>query len=150
MVTMAVMSIVMLGIFQVFQEGMQLFRTMSKSADAQQSAIKVLGVISAELVNATPEVSKSYDTSSGELPGIVFATSITEDGATRFSDITGEIYWQQYIAYYFEEDTSGEHNGKVKRGVLTVPDDPSGGPGHLDVSAESPLEADDGRLRHEE
>ena len=31
MVTMAVMSIVMLGIFQVFQEGMQLFRTMSKS-----------------------------------------------------------------------------------------------------------------------
>ena len=134
MVTMAVMSIVMLGIFQVFQEGMQLFRTMSKSADAQQSAIKVLGVISAELVNATPEVSKSYDTSSGELPGIVFATSITEDGATRFSDITGEIYWQQYIAYYFEEDTSGEHNGKVKRGVLTVPDDPSGGPGHLDVS----------------
>ena len=53
MVTMAVMSIVMVGIFQVFQEGMQLFRTMSKSADAQQSAIKVLGVISAELVNAT-------------------------------------------------------------------------------------------------
>ena len=134
MVTMAVMSIVMVGIFQVFQEGMQLFRTMSKSADAQQSAIKVLGVISAELVNATPEVSKHYDSASGELPGIVFATSITEDGATRFNDITGEIYWQRYIAYYFEEDTSGEHNGKIMRGVLTVPDDPSGGPGHLDVS----------------
>ena len=50
MVTMAVMSIVMVGIFQVFQEGMQLFRTHGRAADAQQSAIRVLGVISAELV----------------------------------------------------------------------------------------------------
>ncbi|MCB1757906.1 MAG: hypothetical protein KDJ38_20475 [Gammaproteobacteria bacterium] len=133
MVTMAVMSIVMIGIFQVFQEGMQLFRTNSKASDAQQSAIRVLGVISAELVNATPEVSKNYDSGSGEPTGVVFATSLTEDGATRFNEFNGKIYWQRYIAYYFEPDPV-EFNGKIIRAVLPVPDDPSGGPGHLDVA----------------
>lgn len=135
MVTLAIMSIVMVGIFQVFNEGMQLFRTNSKAADAQTAAIKVLSLISAELVNATPEVSKNYDSVSGEPPGIVFATSLTDTGATRFDDVTGQIYWQRYICYYFVADSSGNHDGKLFRAELPISDDTfKGGPGNRDVA----------------
>lgn len=137
MVSMAVMSVVMVGIFQVFQEGMQLFRTNARAADAQQAAIRVLGVITAELVNATPEVSKNYDIASGEPPGIVFATSISDNGATRFDEFTGEIYWQRYICYYFVPDPTGDFNGRIMRAVLPVDDDvANGGPGNRDVDGE--------------
>lgn len=135
MVTLAIMSVVMVGIFKVFDEGMQLFRTNSRAADAQTAAIKVMSLISAELVNATPEVSQNYESGSGNLPGIVFATSLTDTGATRFDDITGQIYWQRYICYYFVADPSGNHDGKLFRAELPIPDDAiRGGPGNRDVN----------------
>lgn len=129
LVTLSIMSIVMVGIFQVFQEGMQLFRTNAKAADAQRAAVKVLGLISSELVNATPEVAKHYPAGGAEPPGIVFATSLSDGGTAKFDDTTGEIYWRRYISYYFVPDPGGGSDGKIFRSVLPVADEFSGGPG---------------------
>lgn len=133
MVTLAIMSVVMIGIFQVFQEGMQLFRTNSRAADSQRAAVKVMGLISAELVNATPEVAQHHPSGGSEPSGIVFATSLTDTGTARFDDLTGELYWQRYISYYFEPDSSGGFNGKIFRAEETIPAENAGGPGHSDV-----------------
>lgn len=135
MVTLFVMSIVMVGIFQIFQEGMQLFRTNTQAADSQKAAIKVLGKITSELVNAIPDVTKSYSTVLGDPPppGIVFATSLDANGAVRFDPVNGVIYWQRYICYYFSAPPAGSFSGKVYRTELPVPNENSGGTGHRDV-----------------
>lgn len=126
MVTLGVMSIVMIGIFRVFQEGMQLFRTNQQAVDAQQAAVKVLALITAEVSNATPEVAKPYDTLSGQPPGIVFATSLDENGKAYFHPTTGEIYWQRYLCFYFEPDSKpGGFNGKIFRAQMPVPNENS-------------------------
>lgn len=134
MVTLAVMSVVMIGMFQIFNEGMQLFRTNAAAADAQRAAIKVLSHITAELVNATPQVAQEYPAGGGHASGIVFATSLTDTGVAIFHPNTGDIYWQRYIAYYHEPDPSGGLDGKVIRAELPVPaDNIALNPGSLDV-----------------
>jgi type II secretory pathway pseudopilin PulG len=132
-VTLGILSVVMVGAALIFQEGMQLFRTHQATADSQIAALKALSKITTEVVNATPDLAKSYNTASGSPPGIVFASPIMDSGGARFDDFTGQIYWQKWVCYYFEPDPSGGDDGKIFRAEEDIPDESPPNPGHRDT-----------------
>ena len=146
MVSLGIMSIVMLGAYQLFTEGMQLFRVNQATSDAQVAVTKAAGAISTELTNAAPALTRHYGpththlyggggTPGGILPGITFATPLDKDGKVRYDSVNGQLYWQRYISYYFLADTNGGYDGKIYRGETDVapePGDPE--PGNRQVS----------------
>lgn len=134
MVTLSIVSVILIGAYGVFTEGLQLFRTNQQAADAQTAALKVLGRIATEGVNATAESSAFYPASESEPPGVVFASTLTDTGSSRFDAVTGEVYWQKLICFYFEEDPTGGQNGKVFRVTEPLPaDDIVKGPGTVEL-----------------
>lgn len=133
MVTLGVMSVVMVGAFQIFQEGMQLFRTNRAAADAQASALKVMGRVGVEVVNAKASVAQHYPAGAGVPPGIVFASPLDDDGNSRFDPITGELYWQKYICFFYEPNDATTTKGKVYRVTEPIPPENAAGTGHTDI-----------------
>ncbi len=130
-VSMAIMSIVMAGTYQLFTEGAQLFRVNQAAADAQVAVTKAAGAITAELANASPRLTRHYGlayTGGGAggagIPGLVFTTPVDKDGKVHYDETNGRLYWQRYISYYFEADLTGGHNGKIYRGESNVAGDP--------------------------
>lgn len=119
-VTIGIMSFVMLGAFQVFNEGMQLFRTNQRAVEAQSSVLKLLSSINLELTNADRTLVRDPATS-GTLPGVLFASPVSEDGEIKFDDETGRVYWQKIICYYFLESER-----KVYRREIPVTPEASG------------------------
>ena len=148
MITLAIMSIVMAGAFQVIQEGMQLYRTYQMSADAQTSVLKIASRISAELTNASPIGTKSYSLVGApadpgpppraavppdSMAGLVFATSIAAGGGSLFHPVTGAVAWQRYICFYFEPDPTGGYNGRIMRAEQPIPTHPPVSQGDTDL-----------------
>jgi len=122
-ITMAIMSIVTLGAFQVFQEGLQLFRTNQGANDAQSSAVKTLGLLTTELVNAHPDLVQEY--SAPDAPGVVFASPLNANGQAQFNSDNGKVYWQKYVCYYFVPHPSDPARGKLYRKEETIPNEPA-------------------------
>lgn len=138
MVSMAISTIIMVGAFQIFREGMDLHRTYQEAADAQVNITRVLGVLTLDLANAASGVTRSFPAGGADLPGVTFATPIGEGGNTRYDPLNGDIYWMRYISYYFVEDpeaASGGFNGKIWRAYQEIPT-PSGDtpPGNRDTA----------------
>ena len=137
MVALAITSIVMLGSFQLFQEGMQLFRVNQAAADSQASVTKATGFLSTELANASPGLTRYYPNPSsgtGMPRGIVFATPLDANGNVRYDQANGQLYWQRLIAYYFVEDPTGGYNGNLYRAEFDIPPESSDGPGNRDIN----------------
>jgi len=125
MVSIGIMSIVIAGAFQVFREGILLFRTNQAAAEAQSSAIKALGMLNAELSNSRHELIRLYDSP----PGVVFASSITPQGQAQFDQQTGQIYWQRLICYYFEAHPTDPSLGRLIRKERPLDDGDTNGAG---------------------
>lgn len=117
-VTIGIMSFVIMGAFQVFNEGMQLFRTNQRAVEAQASALKLLTSINLELTNANKALVGDLEFA-GSLPGVIFASPIGEDGDMQFHEITGRVYWRKVICFYFVKS-----EGKVYRREILIPNDP--------------------------
>ncbi len=149
MVSLAIIGVVMAGAYQLFIEGMQLFRVNQAAGDAQIAVTKASGVITTELANAAPELTRHYGPpyvpggggggggGGGTPPGLVFATPLDKDGKVRYDEVNGRLYWQRYVAYYFEPDPEvGGYNGKIYRAETDVPGEPGdpGGTGNRDIT----------------
>lgn len=153
MVSLAIMGIVMAGAYQLFIEGMQLFRVNQAATDAQLGVTKASAILTTELANASPELTRHYGppytppgggaggggagAGASEPPGLVFATPLTKEGKVRYDEINGRLYWQRYIAYYFSPDPQpGGYNGKIYRTETDVAGEPgdSGGTGNRDIN----------------
>lgn len=128
-VAVAIMSVVMTGAFQVFTEGLRLFRTNQAAADAQSSAIKTLSRITNELVNANPEMVRTYSSATGNLDGVVFTSPLAENGSAQFDPVSGKIYWQKYICYYHQPNPDTPALGKLIRKEAKIPDEAGAGTG---------------------
>lgn len=122
-VTVGLLSIVVAGAARVFSEGLQLYRTNQAAADAQSSALRVLSRIDTELINAAPELVRCYS-SPGNIDGIVFASPLSDDGASQYHKDSGKIYWQKYVCYYFVPDAANPSNGKLYRKEEKIADEP--------------------------
>ena len=144
MVSLGIMSIVMMGAYQLFSEGMQLFRVNQASADAQAAVTKTMGVISTELTNAAPALTRNYGppyvdggappaVGGGVYPGLVFATPLDSEGKVHYDQANGQLYWQRYIAYYLIPDSTGGFNGKIYRAESDVAQEGGSIPGNRDV-----------------
>jgi hypothetical protein len=136
LVSLAITTIVMTGAYQIFIEGLQLFRTNQAAADAQASVTKAMSLISAELANAAPAVTRNYPTAGPDLPGLTFATPLMDGGAVKYDPVNGDVFWQRYIAFFYEPDpesATGGYNGKIWRGEDDVAEEVAGEPGHRDM-----------------
>ncbi len=117
MISMALTSVIIAASFQIFQEGMQLYRVNQAAGIAQSEVTKVLGVMSLDIGNAASALTQAYASGTpddpevigGQLDGITFATPVGEEGATYFDPGNGSVYWQRYVGYYFQPDP--EPNG---------------------------------------
>lgn len=128
---MALTSVIIAASFQIFQEGMQLYRVNQAAGTAQSEVTKVLGVMSLDIGNAAPGLTQSYssdtaptdpDVIGGQFDGITFATPVGEGGATFFDPGNGSLYWQRYVGYYFQPDPDPNgFNGKLWRAYKPVP-----------------------------
>ncbi|MCA9778984.1 MAG: hypothetical protein KC800_19785 [Candidatus Eremiobacteraeota bacterium] len=129
-VVLGIVSIIVVGAYQIFHEGILLFRVNQAAADGQASTMKVLGRMTSEISGAKPQLVKHFDGSGGEPPGLVFASALTDSGTTRFHADTGQVYWQKIVCFYFEEDPSGGFDGKVFRCEEVIDPEDSSGPGN--------------------
>ena len=136
MVALGIMSIVMIGAFEIFTEGMAFFRVSQAAANAQTSVTKSLGLIASEISNAAPLVTKEYPAAGPNLPGIVFATPLQEGGSVRYDPVNGDVFWQRYICFYFEADPTGGTNRKIWRVTEDVDSatEVLGAPGNRDTA----------------
>ena len=141
MVAISVTSIIVIGAFLVMNEGLQLFRTNKRAADAQVDVLQVLTRVTTEAVNAkvTPseKLVRAYPEDGPGLNGIVFASPLLPDGNARIDPVTAEIYWQKLICYYYVPGAGGEF-GKIHRAEVPIPPNPAAipaeiGPGSKDV-----------------
>jgi prepilin-type N-terminal cleavage/methylation domain-containing protein len=130
MVSMALSTIIMVGAFQIFKEGMDLHRTYQAAADAQVNITRVLGVLTIDIANAPAGLSRAFPDGGGGgggggggvYPGLSFATPIGEGGMTRYDPDNGDVYWMRYICYYFVPDPEPDgFNGKIWRAWEDVP-----------------------------
>ena len=128
-VTSAIVLIIMLGSLSVFTEGVQLFKTNTAASEGQAAAIKVIGKVTAEASNASRELTRLYAVAQPFPPGIVFASPLALDGSSQFHPITGDLYWQRLISFYFIPAASGD-NGIVYRAEESL----NGGAGETDRS----------------
>jgi len=130
-VVLGIMSFVLLGAYEIFREGIQLFKTNQAAADGQINTLKSLGRITSEVSVAKPSLVRIYP--AGGPAGIVFATSLTDDGVTRFDPDSGEVYWQKWVCFYFVPDSTGNYDGKIYRKEEIIPPENAFGPGSTDV-----------------
>jgi prepilin-type N-terminal cleavage/methylation domain-containing protein len=135
MVAIGIMSIIVTGAFLVMNEGLQLFRTNKRAADAQVSVLQVLTRVTTEAVNAKAELVRNYPSSGTEPAGIVFASPLDDAGNVKIDDETAELYWMKWICYYFiPGDPSRDVPGKLYRAEMPIPpDDPSDLAGSKDI-----------------
>lgn len=117
LVSIGIMSVIMLGAFQVFIEGLRLFRTNQAATDAQGAALRTLGALTAEMVNAKDDLIAIHDSPEG----VVFASSIDANGKAKFDENTGKIYWQRLICYYYVPNATEPGKGKLIRKEMTIP-----------------------------
>jgi prepilin-type N-terminal cleavage/methylation domain-containing protein len=123
-VSIGIISIVVMGAAQVFQEGLQLFRTNQGANDAQASAIKTLSVLNAEMVNAHPDLVEVHDQTAPTDPaGVIFASPLNSDGNAQFNSTTGKVYWQKYVCYYYDPHPTDPARGKLFRKELVIGDE---------------------------
>ena len=135
MVAICVTSIIVVGAFMVMTEGLQLFRTNKRAADAQADVLQILSRVTTEAVNAKPELIKCYPNPSypSAVSGLVFASPLLPDGDVRIDSDTAEIYWQNLICYYYEP-SGGSGYGKVFRAILPIsPTGSETAPGSKDI-----------------
>ena len=126
-ITIAILSIIALGASQIFIEGLRLFRTNQKAAEAQASVLKTLSKISTEVVNADTDLIEIYDDSS--VPGIVFASPLDSNGNVHFHPENGRVFWQKYVCYYLTVDPDDPSQGelfRVEEAIANNPLNPSG------------------------
>lgn len=139
MVSMLLVSIIMVGAYQVFQEGMQLFRVNQASSDAQLAIVRVMGKVASELSNASPQMlvhETASEGSPGSVSGVAFATPLGEGGQVHYDEF-GRPYWKRFIAFYLHPHDTDWRLGKVMRAEeLTVPSAGGGAPspGTLDIA----------------
>ena len=136
MVAVCVTSVIVVGAFQIMTEGLQLFRTNKRAADAQAEVLQILSRVTLEAVNARPDLIKCYPNSSypSALSGLVFASPLLPEGNVRVDVDTAEIYWQNLICYYYEP-SGGSGYGKLFRAILPIlPTGSETGPGSKDLS----------------
>ena len=119
MIAIAITSITVVGAFLVMSEGLKLYRTNKRAADAQTDVLQVLSRVTTEAVNAKQELVRIYP-GGAEPEGIVFASPLLETGQARIDDLTAELYWQFLVAYYFVPGAPGLP-GKVYRAHLPIP-----------------------------
>jgi len=139
MVSMAITTFIVASAYKIFTEGLAFFRVNQAAADAQTAITKTMTLIASELANAAPMVTQPYPEGGASLPGIAFATPLQDGGAVRYDPVNGDIFWQRYICFYFEQDPeapSGGTNGKIWRVTEDVDSstEPLGPPGHRDTS----------------
>lgn len=135
MVAICVTSVIVVGAFMVMNEGLQLFRTNKRAADAQADVLQILSRVTLEAVNAKSDLIKCYPNASypSAISGMVFASPLLADGSVRMDVDTAEIYWQNLICYYYEP-SGGSGYGKLYRTVLPIsPTASEIGPGSKDV-----------------
>lgn len=122
------MGIVLTAATMVFIEGHRYFRTNQAAADAQRNAMLALTLMTTELQNANARTAAVHPMGSGvTYPGIVFASSIDDSGRAYFHPVTGKIFWQKLICYYFD----GE---KIIRRWEPLPDEDPPNKGTTDIS----------------
>lgn len=135
-VALGVMSIVVMGAFKVFHEGIQLFRTNQRAAEAQASVLKVLSSLGVELTKGDPALIGIYADPSlvlapmsplvmavapsppADKNGIVFASPLGDNGKVSYDETTGKVIWRKYVSYYLDSD---EH--VVYRKEMPIPDE---------------------------
>ena len=137
MVALGILSIIATGMFQVFQEGLRLFRTNQAATDAQSAAIKTLAKMNTELINANPDLVEVYSAPSG----VVFASPLIENGNAQFHPVTGAVYWQKYVCYFHVPDLSDPIKGKLYRSEAPISDEVGIEPGYSGNSSLSQVEA---------
>lgn len=127
-IAIGILSIVVVGAFQIMHEGLQLYRTNQNAADAQAAVLKVLTRLNLECVNAKSILVKEYPEGGAMIPGIVFASPMLDNGKVRLEN--GRLYWQKWICYYYIEA-----DGKIFRAEEPLPAENSGGPGTTNLTA---------------
>lgn len=133
-VMLGILSVIIVGSYQIFHEGIRYFRTIEAASDAQMDALKVLGQITTDLSTTRRDLIKVYSGPGGPV-GIVFVSPLTDSGATRFHKTRGDIYWQKWVCFYLDLDPSGGTNGKVYRCEENIPNEDADGPGSTKLAS---------------
>jgi prepilin-type N-terminal cleavage/methylation domain-containing protein len=116
MVAVFIMGIVVWGAYEIFREGIQYYRTNNRASNAQADCLNLLSKMSLQMSSAKDDLVRHYDTV-GVVPGVVFATSLADDGRAHYDEPNGnKVFWQKLICFYLDTST-----GKVYRKEQPLP-----------------------------
>jgi prepilin-type N-terminal cleavage/methylation domain-containing protein len=99
LVASALMSIVILAAIQLLVEGGRYLRINQQATDAQRAGLAILSQVGSGMQATRP------DLISTDAFGLVFATPFKEDGTVVFDSLSGELTWQGWVCFYYEDST---------------------------------------------